>query len=105
MGVVATLLGDNVLCIVDEEEAFCTNTTLYSRCFWSRYYRVGADATERPASDIIISASRSSLRPCVFACCIRSLPRSPLLEEGVEDGKQQMACADDPPPLELHCNT
>lgn len=52
-GVVATLLGDNVLCIVDEEEGF----VLMPLCivdevdaFGADATVAGADATERPAS-------------------------------------------------------
>lgn len=49
-GVVATLLGDNVLCIVDEEEGFVLIPLCIVDDFGADTTVAGADATERPAS-------------------------------------------------------
>lgn len=49
-GVVATLLGDNVLCIVDEEEGFVLIPLCIVDDFGADATVAGADATERPAS-------------------------------------------------------
>ena len=49
-GVVATLLGDNVLCIVDEEEGFVLMPLCIVDAFGADATVAGADATERPAS-------------------------------------------------------
>lgn len=49
-GVVATLLGDNVLCIVDEVDAFGAVPLCIVDAFGADATVAGADATERPAS-------------------------------------------------------
>lgn len=49
-GVVATLLGDNVLCIVDEEEGFVLIPLCIVDAFGADATVDGADATDLPAS-------------------------------------------------------